>query len=82
LAFIRKMLQWHPEDRASAKELLEDAWLKRKVEDKEELEGEEGQEEDGDGEAVVEVKEGQGEVADRIKDKVDLEVEAEGKAKH
>ncbi|OGM43841.1 putative serine/threonine protein kinase [Aspergillus bombycis] len=28
LCFIRKMLQWRPEDRASAKELLSDPWLK------------------------------------------------------
>ncbi|OGM49815.1 protein kinase [Aspergillus bombycis] len=27
LCFMRKMLQWKPEDRASAKELLEDPWL-------------------------------------------------------
>ncbi|KAE8322327.1 kinase-like domain-containing protein [Aspergillus sergii] len=28
LCFMRKMLQWRPEDRASAKELLADPWLK------------------------------------------------------
>lgn len=28
LCFMRKMLQWQPEDRASAKELLADPWLK------------------------------------------------------
>ncbi|KAJ0415775.1 protein kinase [Aspergillus carlsbadensis] len=28
LRFIRKMLQWRPEDRASAKELLSDPWLR------------------------------------------------------
>lgn len=27
LAFLRKMLQWRPEDRQSAKELLKDPWL-------------------------------------------------------
>ncbi|KAJ5332687.1 uncharacterized protein N7506_006470 [Penicillium brevicompactum] len=27
LAFMRKMLQWRPEDRSSARELLEDEWL-------------------------------------------------------
>lgn len=28
LCFMRKMLQWQPENRASAKELLADPWLK------------------------------------------------------
>lgn len=28
LCFMRKMFQWQPENRASAKELLADAWLK------------------------------------------------------
>ncbi|KAJ6036014.1 serine/threonine protein kinase [Penicillium herquei] len=28
LSFVRKMLQWRPEDRASAKELLSDPWLR------------------------------------------------------
>ncbi|PYI02933.1 protein kinase [Aspergillus sclerotiicarbonarius CBS 121057] len=28
LCFLRKMIQWRPEDRASAKELLSDPWLK------------------------------------------------------
>jgi hypothetical protein len=27
LAFMRKMLQWRPEDRKTAKELLQDPWL-------------------------------------------------------
>ena len=27
LAFMRRMLQWRPADRSSAKELLEDPWL-------------------------------------------------------
>lgn len=27
LSFISRMLQWRPEDRASARELLEDPWL-------------------------------------------------------
>lgn len=27
LAFVRKMLQWRPEDRPSARELIEDPWL-------------------------------------------------------
>jgi serine/threonine-protein kinase SRPK3 len=27
LQFLRKMVQWVPEDRKSAKELLEDPWL-------------------------------------------------------
>ena len=27
LRFLRKMLQWAPEDRESAKELMEDPWL-------------------------------------------------------
>lgn len=27
LAFMRKMLQWRPEERSSAKELLADQWL-------------------------------------------------------
>lgn len=27
LAFLRKMLQWRPEDRQTAKELLTDPWL-------------------------------------------------------
>ena len=27
LAFVRKMLQWLPEDRKTARELLEDPWL-------------------------------------------------------
>ena len=27
LAFMRRMLQWRPEDRASAKDLMEDPWL-------------------------------------------------------
>ncbi|XMA15014.1 hypothetical protein WAI453_007805 [Rhynchosporium graminicola] len=30
LSFIKKMLQWLPEDRKTAKELLEDPWLKAK----------------------------------------------------
>jgi serine/threonine protein kinase len=29
LVFIRKMLQWRPEDRASASELLKDPWLRK-----------------------------------------------------
>lgn len=29
LTFVRKMLQWLPEKRLSAKELLEDQWLSR-----------------------------------------------------
>ncbi len=28
LAFLRKMLQWRPEDRATTRELLDDLWLK------------------------------------------------------
>lgn len=28
LAFLRKMLQWRPEDRATTRELLDDPWLK------------------------------------------------------
>lgn len=28
LEFMRKMLQWHPEERASAKDLLSDPWLR------------------------------------------------------
>jgi serine/threonine protein kinase len=28
LRFMRRMLQWRPEDRASAKELLSDPWLR------------------------------------------------------
>jgi serine/threonine protein kinase len=35
LAFIRKMLQWRPEDRLSAKELLGDPWLSALVKDDE-----------------------------------------------
>ncbi|KAK2811370.1 hypothetical protein FQN50_002247 [Emmonsiellopsis sp. PD_5] len=31
LAFMRKMLQWRPEDRKTAKELLEDPWLKYRI---------------------------------------------------
>jgi serine/threonine-protein kinase SRPK3 len=27
VCFVRKMLQWRPEDRKMAKELLEDPWL-------------------------------------------------------
>ena len=27
LVFVRRMLQWRPEDRATARELLEDPWL-------------------------------------------------------
>lgn len=27
LQFVRKMLQWLPEDRKSAKELMDDPWL-------------------------------------------------------
>ena len=27
LRFVRKMVQWRPEDRQTAKELLEDDWL-------------------------------------------------------
>lgn len=27
LSFVRSMLQWRPEDRKTAKELLEDPWL-------------------------------------------------------
>ncbi len=29
LKFVRRMLQWRPEDRSSARELLEDAWLQK-----------------------------------------------------
>jgi hypothetical protein len=29
LVFIKKMLQWRPEDRASASELLRDPWLRK-----------------------------------------------------
>jgi hypothetical protein len=32
LAFIRGMLQWRPEDRKTAKELLEDPWLNDEIE--------------------------------------------------
>lgn len=32
LAFIRKMLQWRPEDRKTAKELLDDPWLNNRIE--------------------------------------------------
>lgn len=30
LTFVRRMLQWRPEDRATASELLEDPWLHSK----------------------------------------------------
>jgi serine/threonine protein kinase len=30
LVFVRRMLQWLPEDRATAKELMEDPWLQPK----------------------------------------------------
>ena len=33
LEFVRKMLRWVPEERASAKELLEDPWLCTTIED-------------------------------------------------
>ncbi|KAF6824741.1 hypothetical protein CPLU01_10690 [Colletotrichum plurivorum] len=33
LAFLRKMLQWRPEDRLSARELMEDAWLRGYADD-------------------------------------------------
>jgi serine/threonine protein kinase len=33
LSFIRRMLQWRPEDRASASELLQDPWLALEDED-------------------------------------------------
>jgi serine/threonine-protein kinase SRPK3 len=29
LNFVRKMLKWKPEERSSAKELLDDLWLNR-----------------------------------------------------
>jgi serine/threonine protein kinase len=32
LKFMRKMLQWRPEDRQTAKQLLEDPWLNDQVE--------------------------------------------------
>lgn len=32
LNFMRSMLQWRPEDRTTAKELLEDPWLNSKTE--------------------------------------------------
>jgi serine/threonine-protein kinase SRPK3 len=32
LAFLRKMLQWRPADRLSAKELLQDPWLQLQAE--------------------------------------------------
>lgn len=31
LEFIRKMLKWLPEERSSAKELLQDTWLRNKM---------------------------------------------------
>lgn len=33
LVFLRKMLQWKPEDRLSARELMEDPWLCRQTAD-------------------------------------------------
>jgi len=32
IKFMRKMLQWRPEDRQTAKQLLEDPWLNDQVE--------------------------------------------------
>jgi len=30
LVFLRKMLQWRPADRLSAREVMDDTWLRRK----------------------------------------------------
>lgn len=33
IEFVRRMIKWHPEERSTAKELLQDPWLYAELED-------------------------------------------------